>query len=114
MGVKYFVNNNEYFFMCQSNGDFPCLLTAKYSSPCRYVVNVLLVLLLTCALPSLPGVAESVWHYVVPSATSAFGYKDLMNQCNLIYWAWLGLLTPAFAGSGGQMALAQVSSWSPG
>lgn len=37
-----------------------------------------------------------------------------MNQCHLSYWAWLGLLTPAFAGSDGQMALAQVSSWSPG
>lgn len=79
MGVKYFVIKKYSLLLCQSNGDFPCLLTAKFSSPCRYVVNVLLVLLLTCALPSLPGVAESVWHYVVPSATSAFGYKDLMN-----------------------------------
>lgn len=79
MGVKYFVIKKYSLLLCQSNGDFPCLLTAKYSSPCRYVVNVLLVLLLTCALPSLPSVAESVWHYVVPSATSAFGYKDLMN-----------------------------------
>lgn len=46
--------------MWKSNGNFPCLLTAEFSSPCLYLAGVLLVLLLACALPSLRGVAQRV------------------------------------------------------
>lgn len=53
-------NNNEYCSMWKPNGSFPCLLTAEFSSPCLYLAGVLLVLLLACALPSLPGVAQRV------------------------------------------------------
>lgn len=46
--------------MWKSNGNFPCLLAAEFSSLWFYPAGALLVLLLACALPSLPGVAQRV------------------------------------------------------
>lgn len=45
--------------MWKTNGSFPCLLTAEFC-PCPAPAGVLLVLLLACVLPSLPGVAQRV------------------------------------------------------
>lgn len=112
---KILDNSNEYCLMWKYNGNFPCLLTAEFSNPCLYLAGVLLVLLLACALPSLPGVAQrglgTMRWPLLPQPLSVSALQSSLNgRCHLIHWGQLGQqLTAASAdrpGSNGQSVLA--------